>query len=151
VIASFLTRLRKAVPSQRPKAAGVPEYPLGLQPDQVQDLRHLVSTPQWRTYTEALHKVCEQGMAQILSGLPQEQYLLLCGRTQALLDVLSLPETIDQKSREIDEHNRPASPIASGKRDLTFFGSPFWSPSRAPSIHKPDVDRSRNGTGMGEG
>lgn len=77
-------------------------------------------------------------MARILSGLPQEQYQLKCGKVQALLDVLSLPETIDQKAREIDEHQRPADPGTSAKRDLTFFGTPLWSPSRKPRVYGPD-------------
>ena len=76
-------------------------------------------------------------MRHILSGLPQEQYQLKCGKVQALMDVLTLPETIDLKAQELDDHARPADDIPSGKRNLTFFGSSYFSPSRPPNIHGP--------------
>ena len=54
------------------------------------------------------------------------------------MDVLTLPETIDLKAQELDDHARKPDPVADGKRNLTFFGSPLWSPSRPPNIHTPD-------------
>lgn len=90
-------------------------------------------------------------MAQILSGLPQDRYMMMCGRVQALLDVLTLPETLDRKASELDEHNRTAdtSHQSNGHRDLTFFGSPYWSPSRKPRIYGPGHDPDRNGPNLG--
>ena len=141
-IASFLTRLlnrRRSPAQQRPSVGPVPrQYPLGLNQDQVDHLRQLLSTPQWRSFSEALQAVSDTEIRAIISGLPYEQYQQKCGKVQALLDVLSLPETIDQKAREIDEHQRPADTGPSPQRDLTFFGSPFWSPSRKPRIYGPD-------------
>lgn len=95
----------------------------------------LASTPQYNSFTAALQAVCEREFGQLLSGLSHPDYLVLCGRLQARLEILALPDTLEQKAREIDEHSRsaPSTPDTS-KRDLTFFGSPFWG-------------RTRNGTG----
>ena len=62
----------------------------------------------------------------LLSGLPHDEYLKKSGRVTALMDVLALPDTIDLKAKELDDHARSAPDAAPGKRDLTFFGSPFW-------------------------
>ena len=136
VIESFLTRLRRKQPSP-PPSKGEVQYPLGLTKDQVASLRLLSSTPQWRTFTEALQAVCENEIARLIKGLSQDEYQLKCGRIQALMDVLTLPETIDLKAKELDDHARQSDAPPSGKRDLTFFGSPFWSPSRAPTVFGP--------------
>lgn len=136
-IDGFLTRLFKKRQVQSSKSEGK-QYPLGLDQAQVDNLRQLIPTPAWQGFSVALRAVCDKEIAKIISGLTHDQYLLQCGRVQTLLDVLSLPETIDQKAREIDEHNRPADTGPSPKRDLTFFGSPFWSPSRKPNIHGPN-------------
>ena len=145
LIKTVLSRIlhRKARPS-RPQP-GVVQYPLGLSADQVASLRQLSSTPQWRSLSEALEAVCEREMQAILGGLPQEQYQLKCGKVQALMDVLTLPETIDLKAQELDDHARRTTDVAPGKRNLTFFGSPLWSPSRPPNIHGPDGMASADG------
>ena len=82
--------------------------------------------------------VVESEFRLLLSGLPHDQYLVKSGRIQALMDVLTLPDTIDLKAKELDEHQRSPAEPAPGKRDLTFFGSPLWSPSRKPVIHSPN-------------
>ena len=120
---SFLSRAwNKVRPQPKP---GEVQYPLGLSRDQVDSLNQLLSTPQWRTYTEALQAVCEQDFARILSGLPQDQYQLYCGRIQARLEVLALPDTITSKARELDEHSRPAR-TEPDPNDLAFYGSPYF-------------------------
>ena len=133
---SFLTRLKNRLFS--PRQGQEPQYPLGLNRQQVSSLQHLASTPQWRTFTEALQAVCDNDIARLISGLPHDEYLKKCGRIQALMDVLTLPETLDQKAKDLDEHQRRTRDPAPGKRDLTFFGSALWSPSRKPPIHGPD-------------
>ena len=133
VLASALSRLLRKRPSA--PTPGEVQYPLGLSRDQVDSLRKLASTPQWRSLSEALQAVCENEMARIIKGLPQDEYQLKCGRVQALMDVLTLPETIDLKAQELDDHARQPDATPSGKRNLTFFGSPYFSPSRKPNIH----------------
>ena len=103
-------------------------YPLGLNQGQVESLRHLRSIPQYKALTEALNAVCENELKLLISGLPHDQYLVKCGRVQMLMDVLTLPDTIDLKAKELDDHARSASvPVDPAKRDLTFWGSPFWN------------------------
>lgn len=136
LIASFLKRLLSPRRSPPPSSER-PVYPLGLNQEQVDSLRRLASTPQWRTYTEALQAVCETEFARILSGLPHDQYLMKTGRVQALMEVLTLPDTLDQKAQEIDEHSRTAAERATNEstgrdasRILATLGSPYFRASR---------------------
>ena len=128
---SLLQKLLSRLPqAQRPKP-GEPRpmaYPLGLNQGQVESLRHLRSIPQYKALTEALNAVCENELKLLISGLSHDQYLVKCGRVQMLMDVLTLPDTIDLKAKELDDHARSASvPVDPAKRDLTFWGSPFWN------------------------
>lgn len=61
----------------------------------------------------------------------------MCGRIQARLEDLTLPDTIDQSAQHIDEHRSSAHAAAADQRtvaerirDLTHFGSVWWKPSR---------------------
>lgn len=129
-VASFLRRLLKRQPSRPPHSEAPQAFPLGLNRDQVEAVVKLASTPQYNSYTAALQAVSEKEFAQLLSGLPHDQYLLLCGRIQARLEVLSLPETLELKLRELDEHRRTPDTPDRSRHDLALVGSPYWSPGK---------------------
>ncbi len=136
MVQSFLTGLRKRLFASRPKQGDI-VYPLGLNRDQITSIQHLAGTPQWQSFENAIQAVCENEFKVLLSGLPHDQYLAKCGRITALMDILTLPDTLEQKAKDLDEHQRSASEPAPGKRDLTFFGSSYFSPSRKPPVHEP--------------
>lgn len=134
LIESFLKRLRKKPPSRRP--SDPPAYPLGLSKEQAEQVHQISSTPAYKHYTAALQQACESEFRRFLSGLPHDEYLTSCGRIQMLLDVLALPETIDQKVREIDEHSRSTRPVEPDL-PLNLAGTAWWA--------------ARNGSGNGSG
>lgn len=113
-------------------------YPLGLSQDQVDSLRSLRSTPQWRSYSEALAAVSERELGRIVRGLPHDEYLIACGRFQAVEAFLTVIDHVDQKAREMDEHRAPAVSQRTADTDrtnLTFAGSPFWDAVRKRAKH----------------
>lgn len=135
LIGSFLKRLLSPRRSPPPSSAA-PVYPLGLNQEQVDSLRKLGSTPQWRTYTEALTQVCEAEVSRILAGLPQEEYLRRTGRVQALMEILTLPSTLDLKAKEIDEHRSASAERTADESDarrartiIATAGSPYFRSS----------------------
>ena len=139
---SFLRRVwKKAPPPSRPGPAS-PAYPLGLNQDQVNSLRLLHSTPQWQTFTVALQAVCETELSRIITGLPHDQYLIACGRLQSKLEVLSLPETIDLKASELDEHQRHSASTAPESRSANaFFGGPWYEYWQRLTTRSPNGTR----------
>lgn len=147
-IGSFLTRLLKRQPSQPPLPEGQVQYPLGLNREQVEALQHLASTPQWRSFSAALEAVCEQQFAQMIRGLPHEQYLVLCGKTQTLLDVLALPETIQQKASELHERTRTADAAPNASR---FFGTGWFRDLNIKPATAPGMASARERSSVGQG
>jgi len=109
-------------PRVGPKAPA--SYPLGLTADQVQSLRQLQSTPQWRTYTEALSRVYELECGTVFRKLSHENYLHQIGICHGLESALGLIQTIDTQARSIDDHtsDRPA-PKPPG---LAFVGGNWY-------------------------
>ncbi len=113
-------------PNPRTGPVAPPSYPLDLSRDQVESLRQLQSTPQWRTYTEALSRVYELEAGTLFRGIPHDRYLAQTGVCQGLEMALGLITKIDTQARSTDDHtsNRPAP-----KPPSPFFGGPWYEHS----------------------
>lgn len=94
----FLKRLfRKRVPK---------DLPLGLNPDQVDQILSLAQHPGWAHYRQALEFLAEQQVRPLWSGLrSHEDYLFACGALETFRKILDLPQTLSQDRSPKDDRS----------------------------------------------
>lgn len=117
-----------------------PGNPLGLEDQQVQALRHLLQSPQWRHYQAVLETVTLNNVEQLLRALPHDQYLFYSGVVFACRRITSLPEQIlatvakleDDKNARINFND-----TVERSRAATFLNTPWWDSYSADPDTKP--------------
>lgn len=103
----------------------------GLEPSHLDSLRHLRAHPSWAAYSALLESVADQTFAELVRGLPHEQYLAKCGEIQMLQRIRDLPEQLLAKVTELEDqqHARPDRTSDAGLR--TFLNTPWYDSASA--------------------
>ena len=112
---------------RRPKPTGT--GPLGLAEQDLDQLRHLVQSPQWAHYSDLVDRVTISSIEHLCTGLPHDQYLFYCGVIYACRRLNELPDTVLAKAKELKEHvdvrNRISAESEASRAD-TFRNTPYW-------------------------
>ena len=144
--ASLLSKWRKVRQGSSP--AGNPEgYPLGLEAQEVQALRHLLQSPQWPSYSALLERATLANVERLLTALPHDEYLFYCGVVYACRRVSDLPELVLAKASQLEEHRNArerASAAEPGAEGASFLNTPWWD-----SFVRDAVSRRTNGNTSG--
>lgn len=103
--------------------------PLGLDPDQLAQIKELLTLPSYKHYLTALEKLYENNLGAMLRGLPHDGYLFQCGVCFALEAVARLPQDLIEKEKELNarhDQREHTDAAASAAERAAFVNTPFW-------------------------
>lgn len=103
--------------------------PLNLSQPELEAIRHLRSTPQWRHYLAVLGRVGEQQATQLASGLDHDKYLFTCGTLVATRRIFTLVDDLlvaAANLKEIQDDRTRTHARAEQRRASTFVNTPFF-------------------------
>lgn len=92
-------------------------------------LRHLLQSPQWRSYSALLERVTLANLDHLLTALPHDQYLFYCGVVFACRKLTELPETVLAKVSHLEGLNDARERITAaepGAESAAFLNTPWW-------------------------
>ena len=111
------------------KASRASDLPFGLSETEIEGLKQLVASPQWRHYLRVLDGLGEQQASELASALPHDRYLFTCGSLYALRRVYSLVSDVlaATKSLKEIEHVRVRASLERERRAANaFLNTPWW-------------------------
>ena len=131
----WLTRLlnrlsKQASSSNKPPPSEVDspvQYPLGLDKQHLEALAALTSSPNWRSYSEALERLFEQQATALLSPLAHDAYLFQAGVIYAMQRIAALPTELVQKGRELDARRTEQRSRRVNDAALATLNTPFYA------------------------
>jgi hypothetical protein len=122
---TWLPRFLKPRQTSTSPTPASPSLPLGLNRDQVDSLRHLAATPQWRVYQRALERLFEINANAVLTHLTKpEQYAFQCGVCETLRLAADLPTFLTETVAANDRARPKPDPDDPAR---VFTNSPLWT------------------------